>query len=435
MKRFFTVLILTFVIFQGFSQVSQTDKEMIKLGWTLTSPLILNKINDRLTKEIVINTIPKIIDQDAEAAVIEVLGSISKVKNIKVLNKEYLILLKKNITIAISSIQKKDYVTSVNELLKGALMTDNYIRNGILDKADSKSQSTTAVANTDLIEKTIVNSKLYLGKNNDYMFFIPKGTFSELNKNATPNSFNNELFSIKLDLGYEIKLLVEKTQSNDFKQTTIASLISNKDESKKLKDKVLNNLSLSLGSGIILNTGIADVQNFKALKYNYKYIDKFTSTPSMAFIIVAFHNSTMFQMSFCLSENDFPLAKKSIDEILENFFIIGYDELENNSNINSNLGNEKKLIITQTENNDCESNKTGSIIVFNNSLNPYDIFIDGVFVVRLAGKTKSEKITIKEGNDRKLYAKQVSGYALYPTEKNSKMNIIRCSDYNWQVPH
>jgi hypothetical protein len=45
-----------------------------------------------------------------------------------------------------------------------------------------------------------------------------------------------------------------------------------------------------------------------------------------------------------------------------------------------------------------------------------------------------QKITISEGNGRQLYAEQVSGYLFYPTTKTSTFNVVRCTDYSWQIP-
>jgi hypothetical protein len=83
---------------------------------------------------------------------------------------------------------------------------------------------------------------------------------------------------------------------------------------------------------------------------------------------------------------------------------------------------------------DCEVNKYGTITVSNNSSNPYNLYIDNTFKMQIAGKAITEKIRIDQGNSRKLYAKQVSGYILYPTEKTENFNVISCSDYSWQIP-
>ena len=82
----------------------------------------------------------------------------------------------------------------------------------------------------------------------------------------------------------------------------------------------------------------------------------------------------------------------------------------------------------------CEVNRTGTITVSNSSSNPYNVYVDGVFKIQLAGGTISQKITLNEGNGRQLYAEQVSGYLFYPTTKTTNFNVVRCTDYSWQIP-
>jgi len=89
---------------------------------------------------------------------------------------------------------------------------------------------------------------------------------------------------------------------------------------------------------------------------------------------------------------------------------------------------------TEPEKPDCEVKKYGTITISNSSSNPYDIYVDNVFKIQMPGGSISTKINIDEGNNRKLYAKQVSGYLLYPTERSSSFNVLSCSDYSWQVP-
>jgi hypothetical protein len=83
---------------------------------------------------------------------------------------------------------------------------------------------------------------------------------------------------------------------------------------------------------------------------------------------------------------------------------------------------------------DCEVNKYGTIQISNSSSNPYDIWIDGVFQGTINGKNISTQIKVDEGDNHKLYAKQVSGYLLYPTEKTEYLSVIRCSNYSWMIP-
>jgi hypothetical protein len=94
------------------------------------------------------------------------------------------------------------------------------------------------------------------------------------------------------------------------------------------------------------------------------------------------------------------------------------------------------IVSCAKENNQpsCEVYKTGTITISNSSSNPYKIYIDGVFQIQLSGGSISQELEINEGNGRELYAVQVSGYLFYPTEKQTTLNVVRCSSYNWQIP-
>ena len=81
----------------------------------------------------------------------------------------------------------------------------------------------------------------------------------------------------------------------------------------------------------------------------------------------------------------------------------------------------------------CESSKTGTLKISNNSNDVYDIYVDDVYKLSISGGTIKE-ITLNEGNNRNLYAEQIDGYLVYPTKISETLNIVRCSSYNWQIP-
>jgi hypothetical protein len=88
----------------------------------------------------------------------------------------------------------------------------------------------------------------------------------------------------------------------------------------------------------------------------------------------------------------------------------------------------------EVQKEDCEVNNYGTVTISNSSSNPYGIYIDGVYKMNLNGGAVSTPINIYEGNNRKLYAVQLSGFLLYPTEKTTYFNVVSCSDYSWQIP-
>jgi hypothetical protein len=82
---------------------------------------------------------------------------------------------------------------------------------------------------------------------------------------------------------------------------------------------------------------------------------------------------------------------------------------------------------------ECEKEKYGTVTISNTSTNPYEIKVDGVVKITIAGKAV-EKIQVKEGNGRALLATQKSGYVFTPTEVLKNLNVIKCSEYSWQIP-
>jgi len=81
---------------------------------------------------------------------------------------------------------------------------------------------------------------------------------------------------------------------------------------------------------------------------------------------------------------------------------------------------------------ECEVQQTAIVMVANTSSNPYNFYINGMYFTQIVGKS-NKTLTIKAGYNN-LYAKQVSGYLLYPTECRSEVNAIACNNYSWQIP-
>jgi len=82
----------------------------------------------------------------------------------------------------------------------------------------------------------------------------------------------------------------------------------------------------------------------------------------------------------------------------------------------------------------CETQKFGTIIISNNGSNPYNVYVDNQFIIQLGSGQISTEIELQEGNNRELYAEQVTGYILFPTTRTTSLNVVRCSNYSWQIP-
>ncbi|MEZ0610426.1 hypothetical protein ACAW74_18070 [Fibrella sp. WM1] len=81
----------------------------------------------------------------------------------------------------------------------------------------------------------------------------------------------------------------------------------------------------------------------------------------------------------------------------------------------------------------CKRDSFGWFRFSNNSNNPYDVYINNVFWGRVSAKTVTSQAKANVG-PYKLYAKQVSGYVLYATERETTAAITSCSEYTWQFP-
>ena len=83
---------------------------------------------------------------------------------------------------------------------------------------------------------------------------------------------------------------------------------------------------------------------------------------------------------------------------------------------------------------DCEVKKTGNLIVSNSSSDSYRIFVRGVDKGILEGKKILTIENIAEGNSVAVKAEQVTGFIFFPTIKEGSVNVLRCSNYSWQIP-
>ena len=327
MKKIITITLLL-IWSSTFAQKVNIDPQLIKLGWTLVSPTILKKVKDTLTKEIIIKTIPKIIDQDIKGSILEISNAIYKVKNVKVLNKEFLLVIDKNVTAGISAIKQKDYATAVNELVKVVEITKLYLKNGSLEKPENPTPVSITSVTTEkatIVTKKEINGKLHIGTYNDYLFFIPDGNMTIDTVNSSSTDWEN--FSVTLDNAKTFDLGVARTSSPDLSKISIKMIQDNKDLGEQFKNQIAEGLKTTLGDGQIIKSEVATLTNFKALKYTYLYTNITTSNSSMAYIIVTFQDSTMFMISFETSANDFLTTSKSFDDILKSFYIIGVDNI------------------------------------------------------------------------------------------------------------
>jgi hypothetical protein len=82
---------------------------------------------------------------------------------------------------------------------------------------------------------------------------------------------------------------------------------------------------------------------------------------------------------------------------------------------------------------ECEIENIGYIIITNTSDNPYNVYIDDVFVFQLEGHTFKDDYEVSQGSHM-FRAEQVSGYLFFPTIRENTDYISHCQKISWVFP-
>ncbi|MFM7053226.1 MAG: hypothetical protein ACKOX7_00645 [Bacteroidota bacterium] len=164
----------------SFAQKAKLDPKLIEMGWSFLSPIVLQKIDDQFTKEVIAKAIPKIIKEDIRGAALEISEATYKFKNIKVLNKAFIKEQEIVITNAVKAIKTKDYAKAVNEIASVVILSDKYIKTGILDKPDASSSEPIVNSKSTLLKTDEINGKFVIENSSSYYFFIPDGYVTEI---------------------------------------------------------------------------------------------------------------------------------------------------------------------------------------------------------------------------------------------------------------
>ena len=182
---------------------------------------------------------------------------------------------------------------------------------------------------------------------------------------------------------------------------------------------------------MFLHSKIAKYPNFNALRFDYTFTDKTTSELITSYVNIAFNDTSMFLIFFGSKSNDFSETSKSFENLMNTFYIIGLDEISNNSNtnINTNTNTSSNTSVT-TSNKDnqttgsspCETKNKGVLTIVNKSLNPYIIYKNGNYLMTIKGKEIAQNILVDLGATT-FKAEQQSGFAVYPTVNKRLVNF------------
>jgi hypothetical protein len=75
---------------------------------------------------------------------------------------------------------------------------------------------------------------------------------------------------------------------------------------------------------------------------------------------------------------------------------------------------------------------SGTVRFSNTSDNPYELYINGEWEMRIDGNTFTE-LDLPEGKHQ-AKVEQLSGYLLFPTIVGSELNVFGCQESQWIFP-
>ncbi len=387
MKTLISILLIL-ITNTTFGQKMKLDPKMIEMGWSFISPFVLQKVEDPLTREIISKSLPKIIREDIKGAVYEIADATYRIKNIKVLNKAFLADQEIRLTKAIKAIKTKDYATAVNEVATIVTISDKYIKSGILDKEEAKSNEPENNIRTELVKSEEINGKVIIEKNSNYYFFVPNGSVSEIPSQDTTIS----KFKLNLVNGNSFEIGIIKQQVDDENWT-----IDNIEKNPSFRDDWTNLVSKTVlkekfGEGISSPASLVNTSHFKAYKLPYLA----SSDASMTTSLLTFHNANLYLIYFKSSQSAFSTNSREFDDLINMFF----------------FGEQISF---------CKIKRIGKVNVINKSANPYDLYKNGELITTIKGKSEFN-LNVELGQTN-LRAVQKSGFMMYPTENKRIVNI------------
>lgn len=98
------------------------------------------------------------------------------------------------------------------------------------------------------------------------------------------------------------------------------------------------------------------------------------------------------------------------------------------------LGCSDKDSPTSNTGADCGARNYGTITLTSNSKNKYSVTISGSSSSSFDMNGKETKSYDATPGSVKIYVKQLEGYALYPTTKETTIKVEQCKSYSWSFP-
>jgi hypothetical protein len=310
------------MLVSNYKLLADINPKFIKMGWSFVAPIIIKEIKDPLAKKVIQVSVPKIIDKDFKTAAYDVAQVVSTERNIKILNKQYLTLVEKDLTETYTNLKSKDFVGAVNNLITICTYTERFIKSGKLAIEDDKSIAKSSTDISTQIDKSIIKDKIFFSEDDSYFFFAGNNKIIDQRNTKsksyiTRNSFNminkdNQPFNISIDV-------------DSSKISNINFYKNNEEELSKLTTRFEKYLNEN-GFYNLVKKEFKDYNNFNSINYLYRF--QRDSISGMALINIMFYNSRAFIVKYEATDDTYKATLNSYEDFLDNLYIDNVNKIE-----------------------------------------------------------------------------------------------------------
>ena len=302
--------------------LAEINPKFIKMGWSFVAPIILKEIKDPLAKKVIQVSVPKIIDKDFKTAAYDIAQVVSTERNIKILNKQYLTLVEKDLTDTYKNLKSKDFAGAVNNLITICTYTDRFIKTGKLEIEEDKSIAKSSTDISNQIDKNIIKDKIFFSEDDSYFFFAGNNKI-ENNKNINSKSLisrnqfdlrnkDNQPFNVSIDVDSSKISNINYYRNNEQELSTLT----------KRFEKYIN----ENGFYNLIRKDFKDYNNFNSINYLFRFQGDTIS--GMASVNIMFYNSRMFIIKYEATDDSYKNTLSSYDDFLNNLYIDNVNKIE-----------------------------------------------------------------------------------------------------------
>jgi hypothetical protein len=306
----------------NFKLFAEINPKFIKMGWSFAAPIILKEIKDPLAKKVIQVSVPKLIDKDFKTAAYDIAQVVSTERNIKILNKQYLTLVEKDLTDTYINLKSKDFAGAVNNLITICTYTDRFIKTGKLEIEDDKSIAKSSSDISNQIDRNIIKDKIFFSEDDSYFFFAGNNKI-ENNKNINSKFFiSRNQFDLKNKDNQSFNVSIDVDSS---KISNINFYKNNEEELSKLTKRFEKYINEN-GFYNLIKKEFKAYENFNSINYLFRF--QRDTLSGMSLVNIMFYNSRMFIIKYEAADDSYKNTLSSFEEFLSNLYIDNVNKIE-----------------------------------------------------------------------------------------------------------